>query len=114
MMPTLNLGETGFRVGIFSLGGQSALEKMNNEAVALPVIERALELGVNYFDTSAIYGGPERWSERYLGQGIKKGPPRPGLHRQQDQGAHRRCRAQELRGIVVAAEHRSSGHLAAP
>jgi len=71
MMPTRNLGRTGFRVGIFGLGGQGALEKANNEAIALPVIERALELGVNYFDTSAIYGGPDRWSEHYLGQALK-------------------------------------------
>jgi len=71
MMPTRNLGKTGFRVGIFGLGGQGALEKTNNEAIAVPIIEKALELGVNYFDTSAIYGGPERWSERYLGKGLK-------------------------------------------
>ena len=71
MMPTRNLGKTGFRTGIFGLGGQGALEKTNNEAVAVPMIERALELGVNYFDTSAIYGGPERWSEQYLGKGLK-------------------------------------------
>ncbi|HEY2546925.1 MAG TPA: aldo/keto reductase [Candidatus Acidoferrum sp.] len=71
MMPTRNLGKTGFRVGIFGLGGQGALEKANNESLALPTIQRALELGVNYFDTSAIYGGPGRWSERYLGKGLK-------------------------------------------
>jgi aryl-alcohol dehydrogenase-like predicted oxidoreductase len=71
MMPTRNLGKTAFRAGIFGLGGQSALEKHNNEAEALAVIQRALELGVNYFDTSAIYGGPERWSEQYLGKGLK-------------------------------------------
>jgi len=40
--------------------------------VAVPVIERALDLGVNYLDTSSIYGGPERWSERYIGQVMKK------------------------------------------
>ena len=71
MMPTRNLGKTGFRVGIFGLGGQGALERGNNEAVALPLIERALQLGVNYYDTSAIYGGPERWSEQYLGKALK-------------------------------------------
>ncbi len=71
MMPTRNLGKTGFRVGIFGLGGQGALEKASNESLALQIIQRALELGVNYFDTSAIYGGPERWSERYLGKGLK-------------------------------------------
>lgn len=70
MMPTRNLGKTGFRVGIFGLGGQGALEKPDNESVAVPLIERALELGVNYFDTSAIYGGPHRWSERYLGKAL--------------------------------------------
>ena len=44
MMPTRNLGKTGFRAGIFGLGGQGALERVNNEAVALPLIERAREL----------------------------------------------------------------------
>lgn len=71
MMSTRNLGRTGFRAGIFGLGGQGALEKPNHESVAVPIIERAFELGVNYFDTSAIYGGPERWSEQYLGKGLK-------------------------------------------
>ena len=59
-MPTRNLGKTGYKVGIFSLGGQASLEKPNNEAVAVPIIEKALDLGVNYVDTSSIYGGPER------------------------------------------------------
>ena len=71
MMPTRNLGKAGFRVGIFGLGGQGALEKSNNENLALQMIQRSLDLGVNYFDTSAIYGGPDRWSERYLGKGLK-------------------------------------------
>ncbi|HUV70482.1 MAG TPA: aldo/keto reductase [Terracidiphilus sp.] len=67
-MPTRNLGKTGYKVGIFSLGGQAALEKPNNEAIAVPIVERALDLGVNYLDTSSIYGGPERWSEQYVGK----------------------------------------------
>ena len=29
-MPTRNLGKTGYKVGIFSLGGQSAIEQPNN------------------------------------------------------------------------------------
>jgi hypothetical protein len=70
-MPTRNLGKTGYKVGIFSLGGQAALEKANNEAVAVPIIERSLDLGVNYLDTSSIYGGPERWSEQYIGKVMK-------------------------------------------
>ena len=67
-MPTRNLGKTGYKVGIFSLGGQAALEKANNFEVAVPIVERALDLGVNYIDTSSIYGGPERWSEQYVGK----------------------------------------------
>ena len=67
-MPTRNLGKTGYKVGIFSLGGQASLEKANNFDVAVPIVERALDLGVNYIDTSSIYGGPERWSEQYVGK----------------------------------------------
>ena len=70
-MPTRNLGKTGYRVGIFSLGGQAALERADNEAVAVPIIEKALDLGVNYIDTSSIYGGPQRWSEQYVGKVMK-------------------------------------------
>jgi len=70
-MPTRNLGKTGYRVGIFSLGGQAALERADNEAVAVPIIEKAIDLGVNYIDTSSIYGGPQRWSEQYVGKVMK-------------------------------------------
>jgi aryl-alcohol dehydrogenase-like predicted oxidoreductase len=71
-MPTRNLGKTGYKVGIFSLGGQASLEHANNFDVAVPIIERALDMGVNYIDTSSIYGGPERWSEQYVGKVMAK------------------------------------------
>jgi hypothetical protein len=71
-MPTRNLGATGYQVGIFSLGGQAAIEQADNFDAAVPLIERALDLGVNYVDTSARYGGTEeRWSERYFGEVMK-------------------------------------------
>jgi predicted aldo/keto reductase-like oxidoreductase len=71
-MPTRNLGKTGYQVGIFSLGGQSALEKANNFDMAVPLINRALDLWINYVDTSARYGGVEdRWSEQYFGEVMK-------------------------------------------
>ena len=66
-MPTRNLGKTGYRVGIFSLGGQAAVEKPHNDELAVSIVERALDLGVNYIDTAAAYGGTERWSQRYIG-----------------------------------------------
>ena len=71
-LPTRNLGQTGYKVGIFSLGGQAALERPNNQATAVPIVERALDLGVNYLDTSSIYGGPQRWSERYVGEVMRR------------------------------------------
>ena len=71
-MPTRNLGKTGLPGRIFSLGGQAAIEKANNFDVAVPLIEKALDLGVNYVDTSARYGGVEdRWSEQYFGEVMK-------------------------------------------
>lgn len=71
-MPTRNLGRTGHRVPLFSLGGQSALERPGNEAGAVAIVERALDLGVTYIDTAAMYGGGERWSQRYIGQVMKR------------------------------------------
>ena len=71
-MPTRNLGKTGYKVGIFSLGGQASIEKPHNEEIAVPIVEKALDLGVNYLDTSSIYGGPERWSEQYIGKVMKR------------------------------------------
>ena len=70
-MPTRNLGRTGHKVSLFSLGGESALDKPNHRDVAIPIIERALDLGVNYLDTAPWYGRPERWSQRYIGEVMK-------------------------------------------
>ena len=70
-MPTRNLGRTGYRPGVFSLGGQAAVEQPNNEELAVAIVERAIDLGVNYIDTAAAYGGRDRWSQRYIGQVMK-------------------------------------------
>jgi len=67
-MPTRNLGQTGHRVGIFSLGGQAVIETSNrNEAEA--VINKAIDLGVNYIDTASSYGGGK--SEQHIGPVMK-------------------------------------------
>jgi hypothetical protein len=70
-MPTRNLGRTGFRVGIFSLGGQATVEKPNREEEAVAIVNRALDLGVNYIDTAAAYGWPGQWSQKYIGKVMK-------------------------------------------
>ena len=69
-LPTRNLGKTGYRVGIFSLGGQAAIEQPDNEATSVAIVERALDLGVNYLDTAAMYG--RGVSQRYIGQVMKR------------------------------------------
>jgi aryl-alcohol dehydrogenase-like predicted oxidoreductase len=71
-MPTRNLGRTGYSVGIFSLGGQAAVEQPDNEAAAVAIVERALDLGVNYVDTAARYGGDVPWSQTYIGKVMKR------------------------------------------
>src|SRR5215472_3448864 len=60
-MATRNLGKTGYKVGLFSLGAQAAVERPNNFDVAVAIIERCLDLGVNLIDTAPRYGFPERW-----------------------------------------------------
>ena len=65
-------GAPGTRSASSASAGKRALERAHNEAVAVPIVERALDLGVNYIDTSSIYGGPERWSERYIGTVMKR------------------------------------------
>jgi hypothetical protein len=71
-MPTRNLGRTGYSVGVFSLGGQAAVEQADNEKAAVAIVERALDLGVNYVDTAARYGGDTPWSQTYIGQVMKR------------------------------------------
>lgn len=65
-MPERMLGNTGVSVPILGLGGagKTPLSKPNQEADALAIIQRALELGIRYFDTAASYGP----SEDYLGK----------------------------------------------
>jgi hypothetical protein len=70
-MPTRNLGKTGYRTALFSLGGQATIEKPGMEKEAMAIVNRAIDMGVNYIDTAAAYGGPERWSQKYIGQVMK-------------------------------------------
>jgi predicted aldo/keto reductase-like oxidoreductase len=56
-MPTNAFGKTGYKVGILSLGGQAAIETKGREALSEQIINRAIDLGINYIDTAASYGG---------------------------------------------------------
>ena len=50
-MPTRSFGKTGYKVGILSLGGQATLEMKGTEEESEKIINRAIDLGVNYIDT---------------------------------------------------------------
>jgi len=55
-MPTRSFGKTGYKVGILSLGGQATLEIKGREEESEKIINRAIDLGINYIDTAASYG----------------------------------------------------------
>lgn len=65
-MPERVLGRTQVKVPIFGLGGagQTPLSWEGNEGDAVAIIEKAIALGIRYFDTAANYGP----SEDYFGK----------------------------------------------
>lgn len=65
-MPERPLGETGHMVRLFSLGGQATLEQPNKLDESVAIINRAIDLGVNYIDTAAAYG--RGISQSYIGE----------------------------------------------
>jgi aryl-alcohol dehydrogenase-like predicted oxidoreductase len=65
-MPERPLGKTGHKVRLFSLGGQGTIEKEDALEESVAIINRAIDLGVNYIDTAAAYGGGI--SQKYIGE----------------------------------------------
>ncbi len=65
-MPERPLGNTGHNVRLFSLGGQATIEQPNTDAESETIINRAIDLGVNYIDTAAAYG--RGISQTYIGR----------------------------------------------
>lgn len=72
-MPERPLGRTGHRVRLYSLGGQASIEQPDKHDVSIAIINRAIDLGVNYIDTAAAYGRPRnpdapRWELNGISQ----------------------------------------------
>jgi aryl-alcohol dehydrogenase-like predicted oxidoreductase len=71
-IPRRTFGNTGESLSIYSLGGQGTLEVSGRDTKAYSIINRAIDLGINYIDTSAYYGMNARGiSERYIGEVMK-------------------------------------------
>jgi aryl-alcohol dehydrogenase-like predicted oxidoreductase len=65
-MPERPFGKTGHNVRLFSLGGQATIERPDTDAESDAIINRAIDLGVNYIDTAAAYG--RGISQTYIGR----------------------------------------------
>jgi len=74
-MQYTNLGKTGMKVsrlclGMMSYGAKSWREWILEEKEAEPFVQRALDAGINFFDTADVYSLGE--SEKVLGNLMKK------------------------------------------
>ena len=73
-MEYTTLGRTGMEVsriclGCMSFGSSEWREWVLDEAESVPIIERAIDLGINFFDTANMYSLGE--SERILGRALE-------------------------------------------
>jgi aryl-alcohol dehydrogenase-like predicted oxidoreductase len=55
-IPKRPLGKTGYQATIFGLGGLFTTSMHDRHDEAVEIVNRAIDLGVNYIDTSALYG----------------------------------------------------------
>ncbi|MBN1812406.1 MAG: aldo/keto reductase [Anaerolineae bacterium] len=56
LIPKRPLGKTGEQVTIYGLGGLFTVARHDRHDEAVNIVNRAIDLGVNYIDTSALYG----------------------------------------------------------
>lgn len=67
-LPMRTLGRTGQSVTIFGLGGEGVLRTWGHEREADELVNRALDLGINYFESARVYAG----SEMYYGLALRE------------------------------------------
>ncbi len=62
------LGKTGVEVTILGMGGEGILRTFGQEQETVSLINRAIDLGVTYFESARAYSG----SESYYGMALKE------------------------------------------
>jgi len=67
-VPKRRLGKTGIDVTILGLGGEGILRTYGYEKEAYELINKAIDLGINYFESAIAYAG----SEAYYGRALKE------------------------------------------
>ncbi|PKN61366.1 MAG: aldo/keto reductase [Deltaproteobacteria bacterium HGW-Deltaproteobacteria-15] len=68
MLPKRRLGKTDMEITIMGLGGEGILRTYDHEDQAYRLINRAIDLGINYFESARAYSG----SEAYYGLALKE------------------------------------------
>src|SRR4030042_5416318 len=68
ILPKRPLGKTGEEISILGLGGEGILRTYNEEEKAVPLIRRALDLGITYFESARAYAN----SESYYGMALQE------------------------------------------
>lgn len=67
-IPQRTLGKTGVSVTVLGLGGEGILRTHGNDRQAYALINRALDLGITYFESARAYAG----SEVYYGKALQE------------------------------------------
>ncbi|HOW54005.1 MAG TPA: aldo/keto reductase [Syntrophorhabdaceae bacterium] len=67
-MEKRRLGKTGFDTTIMGLGGEGILRSSGLDKQAYKLINKALDLGINYFESARAYDG----SEEYYGKALRE------------------------------------------
>ncbi len=79
-IPQRPFGATGESVGIYSLGAQATVEQVGMKEQAIAIVNKCIDMGINYIDTSAWYGMDGNsgegdhlrgTSERFVGEVMK-------------------------------------------
>jgi len=68
LLPHRPLGSTGRDVTLFGLGGEGILRTNGETSKAVQVIHRALDSGINYFDTAPAYASSRDYYGAALGE----------------------------------------------
>src|ERR1700704_2227614 len=73
-MEYVHLGRSGVKVSRLCLGTMN-FGPETNEADSFAIMDRALELGINFFDTANVYGWKtgEGWTEQIIGRWFAQG-----------------------------------------
>jgi len=103
VIPRRPLGATGVPVTILGLGGEGVLRTWGREREAARVIERALDLGITYYDTAPAYSGSQDYYGAVLGE------RREGIFLASK--THERSRDGSLRLLDESLKRLRTGHL---